>query len=83
MFVTPLRFDQVLERFYCQYEYDLMLLFVSSFDGNDRSILRTIVDNAKRIDRITGDKMCFFYFIKDSYDKMNENLIVSHIIGLL
>ena len=74
MFVTPLRFDQVLERFYCQYEYDLMLLFVSSFDGHDRSILRTIVDNAKRIDRVTGDKMCFFYFIKDSYDKMNENL---------
>lgn len=74
MFVTPLNFKQVLERFYHQDKYDLMLLFVSSFDGNDRTIIHEIVDNAKRIDRITGERICFFYFIKDSYDNMNEKI---------
>ena len=74
MFVTPLNIAQVLDRFYNQNKYDLLLLFVSSFDGNDRIILKEIVDNAKRIDRITGDRICFFYFIKDSYDNMNEKL---------
>ena len=74
MYVTPLYFEQVLDRFYNQIKYELMLLFVSSFDGNDRSILKGIVDNAKRIDRITGDRICFFYFIKDAYDGMNESL---------
>ena len=74
MYVTPLNFEQVLDRFYNQIKYELMLLFVSSFDGNDRSILKGIVDNAKRIDRITGDRICFFYFIKDAYNGMNESL---------
>ena len=74
MLVTPLNFNQVLERFYHQDKYDLMLLFASSFDGNDRTIIHEIVDNAKRIDRITGDRICFFYFIKDSYDNMNEKI---------
>lgn len=74
MFVTPLNFNQVLEKFYHQSKYDLMLLFASSFDGNDRTIIHEIVDNAKRIDRITGERICFFYFIKDSYDSMNEKI---------
>ena len=74
MLVTPLNFNQVLEKFYHQDKYDLMLLFASSFDGNDRTIIHEIVDNAKRIDRITGDRICFFYFIKDSYDNMNEKI---------
>lgn len=74
MFVTPLNIAQVLDRFYNQNKYDLMLLFVSSFDGNDRMILKEVVDNAKRIDRITGERICFFYFIKDTYDSMNESL---------
>lgn len=52
-----------------------MLLFVSSFDDNDKNILKEIVDNAKRIDRITGDRICFFYFIKEVYDNMNEKLV--------
>ena len=59
MFVTPLNFEQVLGRFYNQSKYDLMLLIVSSFDGNDRAILKEIVDNAKKIDRIPGDRICF------------------------
>ncbi len=74
MFVTPLNIEQVLDRFYNQNKYELMLLFVSSFDGKDRIILKEIVDNAKRIDRITGDRICFFYFIKDTFDSMNESL---------
>lgn len=74
MFVTPLNIEQVLDRFYNQNKYELMLLFVSSFDGKDRFILKEIVDNAKRIDRITEDRICFFYFIQDTVDSMNETL---------
>lgn len=75
MFVTPLNFNQVLERFYHQDKYELLLLFVSSFDGNDITIIREIVNNAKRIDRITGNRICFFYFVKETYDCMNEKLV--------
>lgn len=75
MFVTPLNFNQVLDRFYHQYTYNLMLLFVSSFDGNDKTIIRKIVDNARRIDRITGCRICFFYFINDTSDSMTERLV--------
>ena len=74
MYVTQLDFEQVINRFYTQSKYDLMLLFVSSFDGNDHTILRELVNNAKRIDRITGNRICFFYFIKDAFDSMNQNL---------
>lgn len=74
MFVTPLKFEQVLERFYNQSRFDFLLLFVSSFDGNDCKILNKVVDNAKRIDSITGERICFFYFIKDSFDEMNEEI---------
>lgn len=74
MFVTTLNFSQVLERFYQENKYDFLLLFVSSFDGNDKEILKQIVDNAKRIDKITGERICFFYFIQDSFDSMNQKL---------
>lgn len=74
MFVTPLNIEQVLDRFYNQNKYELMLLFVSSFDDKDKIILKEIVDNAKRIDIITGNRICFFYFIKDTFDSMNETL---------
>ena len=74
MFVTTLDFDQVLEQFYEQNEYEFLLLFVSSFDGKDKNILEHIVANAKRIDKITGERICFFYFIQDLYDSMNEKL---------
>lgn len=76
MFITPLKFEEVLNRFYHQRKYELMLLFVSSFDGNDRIILKEIVDNAKRIDRIIGKGICFFYFIQDnnSQSDMNKSL---------
>lgn len=74
MFVTPLNIKQVISNFYRQYRYEFLLLFVSSLDGNDKEILKGIVDNANRIDRITGNRICFFYFIKDTYDSMNERL---------
>jgi hypothetical protein len=50
-----------------------MLLFVSSFNNQDRNIVRGIVDNAKRIDKITGSNICFYYFVEDKDDWMNEN----------
>ncbi len=75
MYVTPLNFTQVLERFYNQEQYDFLLLFVSSFDSKDKHILQNILDNADRIDRIIGKRICFFYFIKEQYDQMNENIV--------
>jgi len=75
MFVTPLNFPKVLDRFYHQDRFELMLLFVSSFDGRDETIIQRIVDNATRIDRITGLQMCFFYFIKDIHYSMNDSLV--------
>ena len=74
MFVTTLNFSQVLERFYQENKYDFLLLFVSSFDGNDKEILKQVVDNAKRIDKITGERICFFYFVQDLFDSMNEKI---------
>ncbi len=74
MFVTTLNFSQVLERFYEENKYDFLLLFVSSFDGKDKEILERIVDNANRIDRITGERICFFYFIQERFDSMNEKI---------
>lgn len=74
MFVTTLNFSQVLERFYEENKYDFLLLFVSSFDGNDKGILKQVVDNAKRIDKITGERICFYYFIQDLFDSMNEKI---------
>lgn len=72
MYVTSLDFNKVLERFYQQTKYDQMLLFVSSFDDRDRYILNGIIENARRIDRILGDRICFFYFVKDRFDDMND-----------
>ena len=74
MFVTTLNFSQVLEWFYEENKYDFLLLFVSSFDGNDKEILKQVVDNAKRIDKITGERICFFYFVQDLFDSMNEKI---------
>ncbi|WP_254029202.1 hypothetical protein [Bacteroides ovatus] len=42
-----------------------MFLFVSSFDYNDKNIVKEIVDNARRIDRLTGTEICFFYFVEE------------------
>ena len=70
MFVTTLNFSQVLERFYEENKYDFLLLFVSSFDGRDKEILKQVVDNATRIDKITGERICFYYFIQD--ESLNE-----------
>lgn len=76
MFVSKLNFSEVLERFYnnqiiegfChQDRFDYLLLFVSSFDGNDINIISKVVENARRIDKITGRRICFFYFIDRDY----------------
>lgn len=75
MFVTPLNFQEVLEKFYSQHKYAFMLLFVSSFDGRDRSIIRDIVQNARLIDRVTGEMMCFFYFVPIGIPHLNGALV--------
>lgn len=74
MYVTTLNLDEVLSRFYNQTRFEFLLLFVSSFDNKDEDILRKVVDKARRIDRITGARMCFSYFMEGLYDWMNENL---------
>lgn len=68
MYVTPLKFNKVLDWFYSQQDYKFMLLFVSSFDYNDKNIVKEIVDNARRIDRLTGREICFFYFVEERYE---------------
>ena len=84
MYITQLDFNKTLDWFYHQDKYDLELLFVSSFGGDDRAIIQEIVNNAVRIDRITGNRICFFYFIKGSCyctDERVGNLVksISHI----
>lgn len=74
MYVTKLKFKDVLENFYNQHTYDFMILFVSSFDKKDKSIIKGIIDNAKRIDSITGGNICFYYFIENQYDWMNQRI---------
>ena len=74
MYVTKLDFKEVLESFYQQNTYDFMILFVSSFNNQDKSIIKNIVDNARRIDKITGNNICFYYFIENQYDWMNERI---------
>ena len=68
MFVTSLKFKELLDRFYNQSTFDFMILFVSSFDYADNHIIRWVVDNAKRIDKITGERICFFYFTEERYN---------------
>ena len=65
MYVARLSFEEVLNIFYCQNRHDLMLLFVSSLDGNDKSIIKEVIDNAYRVDRITGERISFFVFAKE------------------
>ena len=68
MYITVLKFNEVLDWFYNQQDYKFMLLFVSSFDYKDKNIVKEIVDNARRIDRLTGKEICFFYFVEDRYE---------------
>lgn len=67
MYISPLTFNKVLDWFYNQQDYNFMLLFVSSFDYSDKRIVKEIVDNAQRIDRMTGSEICYFYFIEEKY----------------
>ena len=64
MNITTLPFKQVLQEFYLQDKYEFMLLFVSSSDVKDKDICGRIVDNAWRIDRIMGERICFHYTIQ-------------------
>lgn len=65
MLVTSLGIEELLDRFRHQSTFDFMILFVSSFDYADNHIIRWVVDNAKRIDKITGERICFFYFTEE------------------
>lgn len=62
MFVTTLDFQEVLEKFYASERHDFMFLFVSSFDCEDKKIVKAISDNAKNIDKVTGKRICMYYF---------------------
>lgn len=73
MLVTSLNFRDVLDWFYSQSRFSFMLLFVSSFDGNDKRVIQEIVNNSSRIDRITGSRICFLYFIKGTSDDKNKS----------
>ena len=64
MFVTTLNFKQILNDFYNSEKYDFLFLFVSNFGNEDKKIIKSLVDNASRIDRITGKRICMYYFAK-------------------
>lgn len=61
MYITPLKFKKVLDCFITS----KIIIFVSSFDYNDKNIIKEIVDDARRIDRLTGKEICFFYFVEE------------------
>ena len=68
MYITPLIFNKVLDWFYSQQDYKLMLLFVRSFDCNDKGIVKEVVDNVRRISKLACREVYFFYFIKERYE---------------
>lgn len=43
-----------------------MFLFVSSYDYKDITISQAVVDNALRIDRITGPRICYLHFCENT-----------------
>lgn len=59
MYITPLIFNKVLDWFYSQQDYKLMLLFVRSFDCNDKGIVKEVVDNVRRISKLHVEKSTF------------------------
>lgn len=61
MYITPLKFKKYLIGFITS----KIIIFVSSFDYNDKNIIKEIVDDARRIDRLTGKEICFFYFVEE------------------
>ena len=45
-----------------------MLLFVRSFDCNDKGIVKEVVDNVRRISKLACREVYFFYFIEERYE---------------
>ena len=45
-----------------------MLLFVRSFDCNDKGIVKEVVDNVRRISNLACREVYFFYFIEERYE---------------
>ena len=44
-----------------------MLMYVSSLNYKDKKIIQGISDNASRINSITGDGLCYLYFVDGKY----------------
>ncbi len=64
MYITNSNLIKVLEWFYNQEDYELMLMFVSGLEYKYKNILKGIADNAYRINRITGNELCYIYFVE-------------------
>lgn len=75
MLVTDLDFTQIMDWFTSQNKYDFLLLYVSSFDDRDTDIIWEVVNNYSRIDRVTGDRVCFLYFTRRSSFTRNESVV--------
>lgn len=72
MYIARFQFKEVLSWFK-QSQYKYMLLFAGGLDSSVKKIYDNIIDNARRIDRILGHDICFFYFVNNNYNIGEED----------
>lgn len=72
MYITTLKFKKVLEWFTTKSNYQYMMLFVSSYKKSDEDIVKYFIQEKSRIDKITGNNICFFHFVENSIIKASE-----------
>ena len=73
MYIAKFQFDEVLDWFYCESQYGHMLLFAGGLDISVKNIYESLIKNAKRIDRVLGHRICFFYFVNNHYSIGDED----------
>lgn len=73
MYIAKFHFDEVLDWFYCESQYGHMLLFAGGLDISVKNIYESLIKNAKRIDRVLGHRICFFYFVNNHYSIGDED----------
>ncbi len=80
MFTAECDYQQVHDWF-LQSQFRYMFLFVSSYDYKDEQIAKAVIDNALRIDRITGPEICYLCFCENSADVTSADEVAKHIVS--
>ena len=65
MFTAECDYNQIYDWFQGS-QFEQMFFFVSSYDYKDIAISQAVVDNAVRIDRITGNRICYLHFCENT-----------------